>query len=229
MARFRRSGTNWEGRPWTTTPALNSLLDEVEARWPTGNPSVDGTVASQGHDRNSPTSDHRPHPYTGPGVVRAVDIWVTSAVQGDEITETLRTRRDLRLRYVISRRRLYSSYPTVTRQPWEWGHYSGANPHTHHIHISVLGFADNDTRPWGLLAPPTPPFEEEEMIDPRLLSQVITDAEIDELFDRGVLAGNRDFYKQKAPHGIRDVPGADDWVNVAHRLTVAGLVNRSIR
>src|SRR5690606_13354252 len=137
MARWRRSGKNWEGRPWTITPALSVLLDELEEHYPVGNSSLDGTVASKGHDAANPSSDHRPHPIVGPGVVRAVDCWVASPTDGVTITEALRASRDPRIRYVIHNRRIFASYDRPHRKPWEWGPYDGASPHTNHIHISV--------------------------------------------------------------------------------------------
>ena len=152
MARWRRSGKNWEGRPWTITPALSVLLDELEEHYPVGNSSVDGTVASKGHDAANPSSDHRPHPLIGTGVVRAVDCWVASPTDGVTITEALRASRDPRIRYVIHNRRIFASYSRPHRKPWEWGPYDGASPHTNHIHISVQD--DNNTQPWNLFNPP---------------------------------------------------------------------------
>jgi len=92
---FRYSGTAWDGQEIVCSDAIRQLGLEVSAL--PGRPtSSDGTVASQGHDRSSPTSDHTPKPATGLGVVRAIDITVTGA-QGSAVTETLRTSRDPRI------------------------------------------------------------------------------------------------------------------------------------
>ena len=118
--RFRYEGTNWEGRRWVVSDAVRALGSEVEALDPFRR-SVDGTVASKGHDANNPGSDHRPHPYNAsPGIVRAIDIGV-SREQGDLWTERLRRLRDSRLRYLIFNRRIFASYSRPHRPAWEWG------------------------------------------------------------------------------------------------------------
>jgi murein L,D-transpeptidase YcbB/YkuD len=54
----------------------------------------------------------------------------------DRLAEILRERRDLRIKYVISNRRIYSG--TNQKNPaWVWRPYAGKNPHTHHVHVSV--------------------------------------------------------------------------------------------
>lgn len=136
MVRFARSGTNWEGRKWILNPAVDALCGLVEEHWPEPH-GADGTVASKAHDQTNPNSDHRPFPYSGPGVVYAVDVGEVTEDDGAIFAEALRASRDPRIRYVIHETRLFSSYATSTRQPWAWGPYSGANPHSSHVHVSV--------------------------------------------------------------------------------------------
>lgn len=147
MARFRQTGTNWEGRPWIVSDAIESLIDQVEAAWPARHPT-DGTVASRGHDRGNPRSDHRPFPYDGAGVVRAVDIGETVEDQGELLAEQLRQSRDPRIRYVIHERRLFSSYNHRNGPAWMWRRYSGFNAHLNHVHVSVTNAGDSDGRRW---------------------------------------------------------------------------------
>lgn len=155
MTRFRRSGTNWEGRQWRTSAATNSLMDEIEARYPTRHPA-DGTVASERHDEVNPFSDHRPFPYTGPGVVNAVDAGETDEGEGEELFQALRASQDPRIRYVIHERRLFSSYTSSTGvPPWTVRPYGGAG-HLDHVHTSVLRTHQDDGSAWRL-------FEEEDM------------------------------------------------------------------
>lgn len=145
--RFRRGpGRNWEGRSWVTSPSVNALMDEIEAAFPARHPA-DGTVASRGHDYNNPSSDHRPYPYTGPGVVNAVDSGGRD--DGFILTEALRSSRDPRIKYVIFDSRIFSSYSRPGRDPWEWGDYSGAS-HASHVHVSVLRSNQNNGDPWNL-------------------------------------------------------------------------------
>jgi hypothetical protein len=125
------------------------LADEIEAVYSNPGPG-DGTVASRAHDLNNPTSDHRPHPYSGPGIVRAIDAGEYVEDQAWHIAETIRVNHDPRIKYVIHEGRLFSSYPKPGYPEYTWRPYNGANPHDHHVHISTLPDADDDTTAWGL-------------------------------------------------------------------------------
>lgn len=81
---FRMSGVNWEGRPFYVAEPVRQIGLAVAEAWPVAS-LLDGTVASEGHDERSPFSDHRPHPFTGRGIVRAIDF----GVPNDEVGELL--------------------------------------------------------------------------------------------------------------------------------------------
>ncbi len=144
---FRYSGTAWDGQKWIAAAGIKSLGVDValyEAR-PT---AQDGTVASKGHDAASPNSDHTVKPKSGAGVVRAIDMSVTFD-QGDQISETIRTNRDRRLKYLIWNLRMFSSYVSSSGKPaWEWRPYGGTNGHITHIHVSTLQTGDPNGQPW---------------------------------------------------------------------------------
>jgi hypothetical protein len=154
--RWRESGTNWEGRQWVLSQGLWRLLWEIEQIYPNSGPA-DGTVASKAHDQNSPTSDHRPRPYSGKGTVRGADIGEYVEDQGIFICEVLRRQKDPRIKYVIHESRLFSSYDHSNGAAWTWRPYSGSNGHLNHVHISVYDIADNDDSPWGVSDNPLPP------------------------------------------------------------------------
>lgn len=182
--RFRRSGVNWEGRTWFTSPALNALMDEIEAEFP--DPAAeDGTVASRGHDRVSPGSDHRPRPTNvSPGVVNAVDAGETVEDDGITLAEAIRTSRDRRVRYVIHENRMFSSYARGGVAAWTWRPYSGPSPHTSHVHVSVDRDPNlyNDGSPFGL-------FNENEVIDVAF-SKGLTEGQWRTLYQAGVAKGS---------------------------------------
>jgi hypothetical protein len=147
MTRFVRSGKNWEGRSWVANPAIDALADQIESAWPERH-AADGTVASKGHDAGNPSSDHRPYPYSGSGVVCAIDVGEVTEDDGFQLAEALRVSRDSRIRYVIHESRMFSSYATASRKAWAWGAYSGPSPHSDHVHLSVYRTAGAGT--WNL-------------------------------------------------------------------------------
>jgi hypothetical protein len=155
MARFRYSGTNWEGRSWYSSAAMQRMGQEVEVKYPTRR-AVDGTVAGKTHDQISPSSDHRPRPFTGKGIVRAIDIGVGSRAEGDAITEHLRRRKDSRIKYVIFNGRIFSSYNHSNGAAWTWRTYYGSNKHTNHIHVSFNSNGDSNGATWGISSINTP-------------------------------------------------------------------------
>lgn len=149
MTRFRTSGTNWEGRKWHLSAGLVTLAKQIESRWPNRH-ATDGTVASKNHDRVSPRSDHRPNPYRGAGVVRALDAGEVVENDGFDLAEAIRKSRDHRVKYVIHEGRIFSSYDHKDGKPFTWRKYTGSSPHSNHVHISVLPSADLDAKPWAV-------------------------------------------------------------------------------
>jgi hypothetical protein len=141
--RFRTSGRNWEGRQWQLADCLNTLGLQISQLHPKGHPA-DGTVASQGHDKQNPSSDHRPRPTSGPGMVRALDAGENVEDDAFWIAEAIRLSKDKRVKYVLHEKRIFSSYGS---QPFAWRSFDGA-PHLTHFHISTLPEYDNDTSPW---------------------------------------------------------------------------------
>ena len=159
MARFAKSGTNWEGRAWTLAACLRVLASQIEALHPSRH-AADGTVASKTHDANNPSSDHRPKPYSGKGTVRALDAGETTENDAFKMAEAIRVSRDPRVKYVIHEGRLFSSYASGGIPPFTWRTYTGPNPHGNHFHISTLEGQDNNQTAWkiGASVPaPTPP------------------------------------------------------------------------
>jgi hypothetical protein len=89
-----------------------------------------GSIGDLAHSQKS--SDHNPN---ARGIVCALDITHDPAHGCDAgvIAEALRVSQDSRIKYVIYASRIFSA--TVDR--WRWRPYTGSNPHTAHVHISV--------------------------------------------------------------------------------------------
>ena len=151
---WRWAGTK-NGRSWRSAKALILLGGQIEARWPNRDVTPDGTVASSGHTRQNPTSDHEPD-VPPVGVVAAIDIAHNSGPAGTDLAvlfELLRLSRDPRIKYAIFDRRLFSSYDHSEGPAYTWREYRGSNPHTSHGHISVVAdpaLYDDDQTPWAV-------------------------------------------------------------------------------
>ncbi len=148
--RWRLTGTvaytdNVRG-PWRTVPSLTQLLVQVDAVYPVRHPA-DGTAAGQGHFTTNPKSDHTPDVN---GDVRAGDIGEVVEDDAFTVAEAIRLSRDPRIKYVIHERRLFSSYDHTNGAPYTWRPYSGSNPHSSHVHISVLRTNQNDNTAWDI-------------------------------------------------------------------------------
>jgi hypothetical protein len=128
---------------WRVGKALLALRNQVDEFAPDRSKASDGTIGDQRHcgQANAP-SDHCPRIRDGHiGVVTAIDIThdVNNGCDAGVIAESIRADRDPRVKYIIWNRRICSSYRHAGNDPWVWRNYTGSNPHTKHIHISVKG------------------------------------------------------------------------------------------
>jgi hypothetical protein len=130
---------------WRVAKSLLILRDQINAMAPGRSTSSDGTIGDAAHQATN--SDHNPN---ADGVVTAMDITHDPAhgVDAGKLAEMLRASRDQRIKYVISQRRIFSSKVS----PWQWRPYTGASPHTEHVHISVDADRSlyDDTRAWAI-------------------------------------------------------------------------------
>lgn len=141
---------------WRVARSLEVLRDQVNAAYPGRSKVNDGTIGDTAHQQT--VSDHNPNKY---GVVQALDITHDPAhgLDAGRLAEALRVSQDKRIKYVISNRRIVSS--SVSN--WIWRAYHGANPHTAHVHVSVVDDPKlyDDTSAWlkvpGVIpVPPSP-------------------------------------------------------------------------
>ena len=128
---------------WHLAPALARLRDEVNAKWPNRSKASDGTIGDAAH--SSRTSDHNPN---SRGSVNAMDI-TKSGIDTDVLIAA--AKKHPSVRYIIHNRRIMNrDIGNFRSRP-----YSGSNPHTQHVHISLYQrrSAEDDTRSWGLGKP----------------------------------------------------------------------------
>lgn len=131
-------------------PAAKAALDQATRRWPARSRASDGIVSDQAHRLR--VSDHNPD---AQGYCCAFDLThdPTHGVDAHALAEELRRRREPRVKYMISNRR-------ITGPPgWAWRPYTGANPHQSHIHVSITQAGKMDCSPWW----GAPPQEEDDV------------------------------------------------------------------
>jgi len=118
------------------TPAAVALLRQATAIAPKRMKASDGLLPSAAHLKASPTSDHN----TGLAVDLTHDP--KNGIDCELIFEKLKE--DERVAYLIFNKKIWS------RQRRKEGNrkYSGSNPHTKHLHISINDSHADDTSPW---------------------------------------------------------------------------------
>lgn len=129
---------------WRTARSLDVIKAQVDEMAPGRSRASDGTIGDDAHQ--SGTSDHNPD---GAAIVRARDITHDPANGADmnRLADDLVASRDPRIKYVIWSRRICSG--AAGPSPWKWRPYSGSNPHTKHLHLSVVGDSRADqTHRW---------------------------------------------------------------------------------
>jgi murein L,D-transpeptidase YcbB/YkuD len=119
---------------WRVAKSLLKFREQINAASPHRNKSSDGTVGDAAHASRS--SDHNPWVKDGSmGIVTAMDITHDPGTGVDTwaLAEFLRVQKDPRVKYVISNKRIWSS----VSNPYQWRKYTGSNPHSSHMHVSV--------------------------------------------------------------------------------------------
>jgi hypothetical protein len=126
---------------WHNAPSVAAGLAEATRRWPHRSRASDGTVGDAAHAARH--SDHNPD---SRGVVHAFDLTHDPAhgVDCEQLAAHLVSRRDPRVKYLIWNRRICNS------SDWTWRPYTGQNPHTKHLHVSIKSTqaAEDDTSAW---------------------------------------------------------------------------------
>jgi hypothetical protein len=126
---------------WRLARGLEKLRSQVNARAPNRSKRSDGTIGDRAHA--SRASDHNPRG----GIVHAWDCTHHPGVwDAHSFADRLLRSRDPRIKYLISNRRIGSA-----KHGWKWARYTGSNPHSGHLHISIHSnpHADN-AKDWSI-------------------------------------------------------------------------------
>ena len=130
---------------WHLAPSLVQLRNEVNARWPHRPKGSDGTIGDASHSARA--SDHNPNARNS---VNAFDITHPGV---DPKVIIAAVKKHPAGNYVIFNRKIYSR-----SNGWKPEPYSGANPHTEHLHVSILQSvaAEQSKAKWLSAAPVRP-------------------------------------------------------------------------
>lgn len=143
---------------WYLAPSLVRLRDEINARWPGRDKRSDGTIGDLAHQAR--VSEHNPDSW---GCVRALDI-TTKGINPSTVIDA--AIKHPATHYVIHDHHIYSRTYGFAKRP-----YTGSNPHTTHLHVSILNntsgkateaerkAAEASTLAWGLAFAPAPPVK----------------------------------------------------------------------
>src|SRR5688572_28860463 len=134
-------------KPWRLAKSLEKLRSQVNEMWPDRSKASDGTIGDTAHA--SRPSDHNPN---AAGVVNALDIThdPKNGPDAGALADTLKASRDPRIKYIISNKRIWN--PVISK---DWRPYTGSNPHSKHVHISVMPDKKlyDDVTPWAIMKP----------------------------------------------------------------------------
>lgn len=125
---------------WRAGKSLKKLRDQLDAAFPNRSKASDGFIGDTAHCPGG--SDHCPNIVeAGVGIVTAFDATNDPAHGCDinAVVEAIRADKDERIKYIIWRRRICSSYDHNGVAAWTWRPYNGGNPHDKHAHFSVVG------------------------------------------------------------------------------------------
>lgn len=135
---------------WIVAESLDQLLDQLNTLAPGRSKASDGSIGDADHATRD--SDHNPHVVLGGRAVVTARDFTHDPAHGldcQQLADALARARDGRVKYVIWQRRIMSG--AGGPQPWTWRPYGGSNPHTRHLHLSVVGDRRcRSTAPWKL-------------------------------------------------------------------------------
>lgn len=132
---------------WVVDLGLRKLKAQIDSAAPNRSIASDGFIGDPAHSARE--SDHNPQHPPPPGnpdfQVDAGDFTHDPARGADMgiISEAIRVSRDQRVSYIIFNRRI-----TGPGHNWQWDVYTGADPHTGHMHVSVNDVHHDETQDW---------------------------------------------------------------------------------
>lgn len=148
--------------PWRVAASENVLLEQIDHLWPNRSKRSDGSIGDTAHQVEQCSSQHNSCciRLNGVWIIRARDFTHDPASGADmrKIWLAIIASRDDRVRYMIFNRQIVYPTPRNGYGAWVPQPYHGDDPHTGHLHLSVLDDPAkfDNTRAWAV-GGPTPP------------------------------------------------------------------------
>jgi hypothetical protein len=126
------------------SPALSCVkaLKDATAKWPDRKRASDGIMGDAAHQKRK--SDHNDG--------NAFDLTHDPENGVDCHELSLQVINDTRVTYVIWNHKIYNRGMAAKG----WRNYTGTNPHTKHMHVSIQAKSRNDLAPWPWTPTETP-------------------------------------------------------------------------
>ena len=126
------------------------LREQMNVRFPKRDTRSDGWIGDPAH--SSRVSDHNPDRN---GIVHAIDLDADFGDPKKDMAQVLAeqlaaharggSKSGQRVKYVIYNRQIWSA-----NSGWKPRRYTGSNPHTSHVHVSVTTASDTNGAAWPL-------------------------------------------------------------------------------
>ena len=124
---------------WHVAGSLQTLLDQLNRIAPRRSKVSDGSIGDAAHA--SRNSDHNPW-YNSTVTARDFTHDPGGGLDCHKLADALVSNRDSRIKYIIWNRRIWQG---------GWKSYGGSNPHTKHLHLSVVANSSCESRnAWNL-------------------------------------------------------------------------------
>lgn len=196
---------------WRLARGLEKLRSQVNEKYPKRSKASDGSVGDTSHSARK--SDHNPD---SRGIVHAIDIThdPRNGFDSYKFADHLLATQDPRISYIISNRRIGSGPSGPS--PGVWRKYTGANPHDHHVHISIITSREDDISAWNIGDAPATP-QPEAPIAPSVLRLAMKGPKVTNLKAmlkaKGIPVSDGDLFDNQTKLGVQVVQlrnGLDD-------------------
>lgn len=127
----------------TAAPCCRQALKDATLHWPLRNRAADGIMGDDAHKKRK--SDHN--------LGNAFDLTHDPEHGVDCGVLSRQVVNDSRVTYVIWNKQIYNRGDTAPA----WRPYTGSNPHTKHMHVSIRAESRDDTSAWAWTPVATPP------------------------------------------------------------------------